>query len=104
MTSFEHCLSINESDWTFGLATENNLLVFESRNALDPVFISTGSERSFHACARVRVVLNSEARRESVRATGADESANSRVPSRSRCHRARSTRQQRATKPVRADR
>ena len=55
------------------LATENNLFVFESRNALNAVFFSTGSECSFHACACVRVVLNAEPRRESVRATGADE-------------------------------
>ena len=73
MTSFEHCLSVDERDWAFSLATENNLLIFESRNALNAIFFTAGGEGSLHPCACIRIVLNAEPRRESVRATRADE-------------------------------
>src|SRR5688572_10221158 len=73
VTAFEHCLSVDKRDWTDGVAAKNDLLVFKRRDTLDSVFLSAGRERCFHSRARVDVILNAEARRERVRATGADE-------------------------------
>ena len=57
------------TDWI----AENHLLVFKPRDTLYSVFISARSERCLHACSRIRVVLNTEARSESMSTTGADE-------------------------------
>ena len=73
MTAFEHRLSVNECDRPDWLAAKHNLFVFESRDTLNSVFIAAGSKRCFHARACVGVKLNSESRRETLRATGADE-------------------------------
>src|SRR5215211_9283209 len=72
MTTFEHCLSVYESDGPYRLATEDDLFVFKRRDALNAILITAGSERSFHARAGVGVKLDSEPRRETLRATGAD--------------------------------
>ncbi len=73
VTAFENCLTIDERHWPHRLAAENNLIVFETRNTLNPVFLSTRSECGFHTCARVGVKLNAEPRCDSVSATRADE-------------------------------
>jgi hypothetical protein len=73
VTALEHGLTVDESDRTHSLAAENDLLVFESRNALNAVFVSAGSKRGFHAGARIGIVLNAKPRTESMSATGTDE-------------------------------
>jgi hypothetical protein len=66
-------LAVNKSNRPHRLTTENDLFVFERRDALNAILISGRCECGLHSCARVCVVLNSEPRRNGVRATGADE-------------------------------
>src|ERR1051325_8148884 len=73
VTSFEHCLAVNISNRPRSLIMENNLFIFERRDTLNAIFIAARSKRGFHSRACIRVVLNSESGRESVCATGANE-------------------------------
>src|ERR1051326_5421814 len=73
MTAFEHCLSIDESNRSQRLPAKHDLFVFEGRDALQSVVITAGSKRGFHSRPRIRVKLNSESGRETLRTAGAHE-------------------------------
>src|ERR1043165_5770858 len=74
MTTFEHRLTVDISNGPQRLLPKHNLLVFESRDALNALFITAGSESGLYARACVSVKLNSEARGQTLRAARADES------------------------------